>query len=58
VAYFDKTGVPTGNADGGNPDGKRGWQWGMVTPVVTVFVQVLSRSAVAAIQLLGSGLLA
>ena len=21
------TGAPTGNADGGNPDGKRGWQW-------------------------------
>ena len=22
-----ETGAPTGNADGGNPDGKRGWQW-------------------------------
>jgi transposase len=27
VAYVDETGAPMGNADGGNPDGKRGWQW-------------------------------
>jgi hypothetical protein len=54
VAYVDKTGAPTGNADGGNPNGKRGWQWVMVTPVVTVFLQGLSRSAAAAIELLGS----
>ena len=54
VAYVDETGAPTGNADGGNPNGKRGWQWVMVTPVVTVFLQGLSRSAAAAIELLGS----
>jgi transposase len=48
-----KTGAPMGNADGGNPDGKRGWQWVMVTTVVTVFMQGLSRSASAAIELLG-----
>jgi transposase len=54
VAYVDKTGAPTGNADGGNPNGKRGWQWVMVTTVVTVFLQGLSRSAAAAIELLGS----
>ena len=46
-----------GNADGGNPEGKRGWQWVMVTvlvtAMVTVFVQGLSRSATAAIELLG-----
>jgi transposase len=54
VAYVDETGAPTGNADGGNPDGKRGWQWVMVTPVVTVFLQGLSRSAAAAMELLGS----
>jgi hypothetical protein len=53
VAYVDETGAPTGNADGGNPDGKRGWQWVMVTTVVTVFMQGLSRSAAAAIELLG-----
>jgi transposase len=54
VAYVDETGAPTGNADGCNPNGKRGWQWVMVTPVVTVFLQGLSRSAAAAIELLGS----
>jgi len=55
VAYVDETGAPTGNADGNNPTGKRGWQWVMVTGVVTVFLQGLSRSAAAAIELLGHG---
>ena len=55
VAYVDETGAPTGNADGGTPTGKRGWQWVMVTGVVTVFLQGLSRSAAAAIELLGHG---
>ena len=53
VAYFDETGAPTGNADGCNPDRKRGWQWVMVTAVVTVFVQGLCRSMAAAIELMG-----
>ena len=55
VAYVDETGAPTGNADGNNPTGKRGWQWVMVTGVVTVFLQGLSRSAAAALELLGHG---
>jgi transposase len=62
VAYVDETGAPTGNAVdevlraavGNNPTGKRGWQWVMVTAVVTVFIQGLSRSTAAAIELLGS----
>jgi transposase len=54
VAYVDETGAPTGNADGNNPTGKRGWQWVMVTAVVSVFIQGLSRSTAAAIELLGS----
>ena len=54
VAYVDETGAPTGNADGGNPAGKRGWQWVMVTAMVTVFIQGLSRSTAAAIELLGN----
>ena len=54
VAYVDETGAPTGNADGNNPTGKRGWQWVMVTAVVTVFIQGLSRSTAAAIELLGN----
>ena len=53
VVYVDETGAPTGNADGGNPDGRRGWEWVMVTTMgVTVFIQSLSRSAAAAIELL------
>jgi transposase len=53
VAYVDETGAPTGNADGNNPTGKRGLQWVMVTTVVTVFIQGLSRSTAAAIEPLG-----
>jgi len=49
-----ETGALTGNADGSNPDGKRGWQWVMVTAMVTVFMQGLSRSTAAAIELLGN----
>jgi hypothetical protein len=45
--------APTGNADGGNPTGKRGWPWVMVTAMVTMFIQGLSRSTDAAIELLG-----
>ena len=44
VVYVDETGAPTG---------KRGWQWVMVTALVTVFLQGLSRSSAAAIELLG-----
>jgi transposase len=55
VAYVDETGAPTGNADGGNAKGRRGWLWVMVTPIVTVFLQGLSRSAAAAKELLGHG---
>ncbi|PZU99666.1 MAG: hypothetical protein DCF24_08550 [Cyanobium sp.] len=43
VTYVDETGAPTGNVDGCNPTGKRGWHWVMVTAVETVFVQGLSR---------------
>ncbi|QPN58451.1 transposase [Synechococcus sp. CBW1002] len=41
VVYVDETGAPTGNADGGSPDGRRGWEWVMVTAMVTVFMQGL-----------------
>jgi hypothetical protein len=54
AAFFDETGAPTGNADGGNPAGRRGWQWIMVTAMVTVFFQGLSRSKHAAIDLLAN----
>ena len=55
VVYVDETGAPTGNADGRNPTGKRGWLWVAMSPVVTVFLQGLSRSAAAATELLGPG---
>jgi hypothetical protein len=54
VVYVDETGAPTGNADGGNPGGKRGWQWVMVAAMVTVFMQGLSRSTAAAIECWGT----
>jgi hypothetical protein len=54
VADVDETGAPNGNADGNNPTGKRGWLWVMVTAMVTVFIQGLSRSTAAGIELLGS----
>jgi transposase len=54
VAYVEETGAPTGNGDGNNPTGKRGWQWVMVTAAVTVYIQGLSRSTASAIELLGS----
>ena len=55
VVYVDETGAPTGNADGRNPTGRRGWLWVAMSPVVTVFLQGLSRSAAAATELLGPG---
>jgi hypothetical protein len=52
VAYVDEAGAPFGNADGGNPVGKRGWLRVMVTPIVTVLLQGLNCSAAAAKELL------
>ena len=51
---MDETGAPTGNADGNNLTGKRGRPWVLLTAVVTVFLQGLSRSTTAAIELPGS----
>ena len=47
-------GASSGNAAGSNPECKRGWQWVIVTAVVTVFVQGLSRSTAAVIELPGN----
>jgi hypothetical protein len=46
VVDVDATGAPTC---------KRGWLWVAMSPVVTVFLQGLSRSAAAATELLGHG---
>ncbi|MBD2548327.1 IS66 family transposase [Microcystis elabens FACHB-917] len=63
VVDVDETGAPTGNtvdevlraAVGRHPTGRRGWLWACMSPVVTVFLQGLSRSAAAATELLGPG---
>jgi transposase len=56
----DETGFGQGNADGQNPHQHRAWLWVAVTPLVTFFQVLLSRSTAAAKALLGenfSGLL-
>jgi len=53
VAHLDETGGPIGNADGNNPERKRGWLWVMVTPTLAVFQLALSRCAAVAQELLG-----
>ena len=53
VAHMDETGGPIGNADGNNPERRRGWLWVMVTPTLAVFHLALSRSAEVARQVLG-----
>jgi hypothetical protein len=49
----DETGFTQGNADGKNPTGKKAWLWVAVTPLITYFQVALSRSTVAAMDLLG-----
>jgi hypothetical protein len=49
----DETGFGQGNADGPNPQNKRAWLWVAVTPLVSFFQVMLSRSAAAAMALLG-----
>ena len=54
VAHLDETGGPIGNADGNNPERKRGWLWVMVThAALAVFDLALSRSAEVARHVLG-----
>lgn len=44
VLHSDETGFPQGNRDGGNPNRTKGWMWVLVTPLVSFFEVVLSRS--------------
>lgn len=55
VVNADETLANQGNADGGNPEKRRGWLWTAVTPLVTVFLVSLYRSKETAKQLLGEG---
>ena len=43
IGVVDEMGAHKSNADDGNPDGKRGCQWVMVTAMVTVLAQGLCR---------------
>ncbi|MEM7769857.1 MAG: IS66 family transposase [Cyanobacteria bacterium P01_A01_bin.37] len=49
----DETSFTQGNRDGQNPEGRKGWLWVLVTPLVSVFAVVLSRSQQTAKQLIG-----
>ena len=53
VVHVDETGSPQGNADGRNPDDRRGWLWVAGTPQVVVFRHSLYRNADTAKALLG-----
>ena len=53
VVGADETGFAQGNADSGNPDERIAWLWVAVTPFVTCFQVLLSRSQEAAQSLLG-----
>jgi hypothetical protein len=53
IVGADETGFKQGNADGQNPHQKRAWLWVAVTPLVTFFQVMLSRSTAAAQSLLG-----
>ena len=53
VMHSDETSYPVGNRDGGNPQRTKGWLWVLVTPLVSVFEVVLSRSQATAQALIG-----
>ncbi|MGB3496359.1 MAG: IS66 family transposase [Elainellaceae cyanobacterium] len=53
VLHSDETSYPVGNRDGGNPQRTKGWLWVLVTPLVSFFEVVLSRSQATAQALIG-----
>jgi hypothetical protein len=53
IVGADETSFKQRNADGKNPKNQKGWLWVAVTPIVTFFQVVLSRSTEAAQDLLG-----
>ena len=53
LLHSDETSFPQGNRDGHNPQGRKGWLWVLVTPLVSWFAVVLSRSQETAKQLMG-----
>lgn len=53
VVNVDETGFKQYNRDGQNPGQTKGWLWVVVTPLVSFFTVVLSRSKATAQKLLG-----
>ena len=53
VMHSEETSYPVGNRDGGNPQRTKGWLWVLVTPWVSFFEVVLSRSQATAQALIG-----
>jgi hypothetical protein len=53
IVGADETGFKQANGDGQNPHSKRAWLWVAVTPLVSFFCVMLSRSSAAAQALLG-----
>ena len=53
VLHTDETGFPQGNRDGSNPKQRKGWLWVLVTPLVSFFEVVLSRSQTTSKALIG-----
>jgi transposase len=53
VKHSDETSYPVGNRDGENPQQTKGWLWVLVTPLVSFFEVVLSRSQATAKALIG-----
>lgn len=53
VIHSDETSFRQGNSDGQNPTQKQGWLWVLVTPMVSVFSILLSRSQATAQRLIG-----
>lgn len=53
VMHSDETSYPQGNRDGENPQRTQGWLWVLVTPWVSFFEVVLSRSQATAKALIG-----
>lgn len=51
----DETGYVQHNGDGKNPNNRKAWLWGLVTPLVSLFEIALSRSQEMAKSLIGSG---
>lgn len=53
VINSDETSFSQGNRDGGNPQGRQGWLWVVLSPLVSFFEVTLNRSQQTAKDLIG-----